>query len=134
MSPIIRYTAANARMDKGQARQYPNLSVRREGAFRMNKATMKLLGVKAGDHVEVLHDQDANEWYLRKGDKTAMQVRTGKNHSGFFHSVILHDAFMKSVPDALEGGNGRFLVAREASTVDGVKCHAVLTSSAAGKL
>lgn len=130
---IIRYTATNARMDKGQGRQDPNLSVRQEGTFRLNKATMKLLGIMAGDHVEVLCDQDANEWYLRKGDKTALPVRVGKNQAGFFRSVILHDAFMKSVPDALEGGNGRFLVAREACTVDGVKCHAVLTSSALGR-
>jgi hypothetical protein len=129
MSNIIRYTAANARMDKGRSRQSPNLSVRKEGTFRLNKAAMDLLGIKAEQHAEVLHDASSHEWYVRKGDKDGLPVRKGRNGAGFFRSVILHSAFAESYPDALESGNGRFLLATQAAKVDGVQAYAVLTSS-----
>lgn len=124
---VIRYTAENARMLRGQSLLDPVLSMRDRGAFRLNRAAMEMIGLKPGDAIAVLHDTALNEWYLCSDSESGLTVNKGKNGAGQFISVILHAAFTSTLED--EPKSGRFLVAKKPTVVDGSPSYAIITSS-----
>lgn len=121
---ITKYNALNARISNGHSRPTPCISMMGKGQFRLNKSLLEMMGATIGEGVEFL--RDGEEWYVAKAAANGLPLCMARNGAATFHSVILYDA----LSEAAEVPAGRFSVAKEAHTIDGQKCYAVLVGSA----
>lgn len=121
---IKRYNGENARMKKGSKLGQPTLLVMRKGGFRINKNLVGRMGLKAGDAVELLHDEDDGEWYLAKS-KDGLPLSKGNTGGMCFHSRLA----LEGMKDQMGCDHGTMRVADEPVEMEGLKCYALLLSS-----
>lgn len=124
-----KYNASNARLTPIDARIRPSMSMQPFGQFRVNRPLLQLLGLKHGDTVEIINDNEAGEWYITDGGKDGLPLRKTKNAGATFNSVVVCDAIKKEI----DLDKGRFDVVAEQSVVDGTKCYCILLGSAKGR-
>jgi hypothetical protein len=120
---IKRYNEKNARLAKGQCIGKPKLAVRKT-VFRLNRTLCETLGVKKHDRVEVIHDEEAGEWYLAKSDN-GLRLSNAGTQGTQFTSMILRAAIDDYLPEP-EGLTCHMTVATIPNTLDGLECFAIL--------
>ena len=121
-----KYNASNARLTPIDARIRPSMSMQPFGQFRVNRPLLQLLGLKHGDTVEIMHDNEAGEWYITDGGKDGLPLCKTKNTGATFNSVVVREAITESA----EVDKGRFDVLTEPVIIDGAKCYCILAGSA----
>jgi hypothetical protein len=122
------YDHTNARLRSGQHAE-PQVSVymARSGSFRLSTGLTKLMGLKPGDCVVVLRDED--EWYLAKSPEglRLSQCSGSRGCSVRFSSRII----VTEIEEATEiHAPASFLVSKKPTDINGYKAFAILISSA----
>lgn len=125
---IVRFTQARAEasplLTKARIRVYP------KGTIRLGKAVLSLLDVEPGGRVEVKHDDESKEWYLCKsGEGLKVWPKKG-DVGGAIYSRDLCQAIVDDVDEVTWDVGRVFTVSTKPVHVEGMKCYAILTSSA----
>ncbi len=121
---INRYNKTNAKLKRGQALGQPSISLR-DGCFRINRILCDMMDIKAGDGVEILHDEEAGEWYIAKSDNDGFNlIQTGGNALQF-GSRLMQQKMHGYLPPA-QGSTISLPVAKMANTLEGMECFAIL--------
>jgi len=121
---IKRYNTTNAKLKRGQAIGAPSVSIR-NGSFRLNRACCDLLGVEAGEGVEMIHDEKAGEWYLTKGGEDGFTLGATGNSALQFGSILMEQAMSGFLPEP-EGSTVKLNLAKVPTKVEGAQCFAIL--------
>jgi hypothetical protein len=122
---IKRYNNDTARLRKGQQALSPMLSFTAHGGVvRLNRRLSELLQVQPGDKVEVMHDEDAGEWYIAKSEGGMFLSNAGRGATQF-HSRLLMEAIKAYLPETATKAHA-CPVATIANTLEGIECFAIL--------
>lgn len=103
---------------------------RKAGLISLSKAATETIGLKAGDKVFVINDEERpKDWYVCKtDDENGFTVRTKEDTgSADFNctSVVKHIFETLGIHDAAVG----YLVAPESEEVDGMELYAIITKN-----
>jgi hypothetical protein len=122
---IKRFNNESARLRKGQQMLSPMVSFTPGGGVvRMNRRLCELLQIKPADRVEVIHDEEADEWYVCKS-ASGLHLSNAGQGAAQFHSRVLMDAIEPYLPPA-ESKAICCPVAKIPNTLEGLECYAIL--------
>jgi len=122
---IKRYNESNARLRKGQQLQNPTVSFTTHGGvIRLNRRLSEMLEVKPTDKVEIMHDEEAGEWYIAKSPSGLSLSNAGRG-STQMHSRVLMEAIAPYLPESASK-TATCTVASIANTLEGLECYAIL--------
>lgn len=121
---LITYNADNT-----VSKQSPKLSIRKQGGVFLNKAAVDNFGLKAGDKIEFVNDEDSpREWYIKciLSDK-GFELKDSKFNSLTFNSKVLTDAILDSIKF---DHSAAMLLSSSKTTIDGNDYWVIVTGSA----
>ena len=122
---IKRYNNKTARLRRGQHALSPMLSFTAHGGVvRLNRRLSELLQVRPGDKVEVMHDEEAEEWYIAKSED-GMYLSNAGGGATQFHSRLLMNAIEAYLPETATKSHA-CPVATISNTLEGMECFAIL--------
>ena len=100
------------------------------GTFRINREACELIGLKDGDQVKFLQDQeDTADWYLEKAKSGGFALRAVPKTVGslMFNNTPLSKKIAESV--GFTGRSGRVLVAGRSTEFEKRKLYGILTGT-----
>ncbi len=106
----------------------PGISIEpKKGVFTLNKMATHTTGLQDSDYVELWQDEDSpGDWYLVKTTrKTGLKVRTYKNGTVMFNSVVAARSIVSE--------RSSMLLSKESVQIEGCQAWPVITSSAVGR-
>jgi hypothetical protein len=99
------------------------------GCNRLNREACELIGLKAGDKIKFLQDEEEEgDWYIEKVKEGGFVLRTTKNATSLcFNSTPMAKKIADSV--VFEGRSGRCLIAGQPTELNKRKLFGILTNS-----
>jgi hypothetical protein len=108
----------------------PKLRVNSYGVIVINAAAAEIIGVKVGDGIELVQDEERpNDWYIIGSKKSeSLKLKDYKNSNGLVHqSGVIAKRFLKEVSrGAISVG---LLIGTESITHNGETLWPIITSS-----
>lgn len=102
----------------------PRLSFQKTGSFRINSLAVRLLGIKKGHGIIIVHDEKEGEWYIRSSEG-GIRTNIAKQGYATFFSIILADDLKETTGKA----SGSMRIVKEPTTVQSVMAYNLLVSA-----
>lgn len=122
--PMKEYNETTARKGKGSVMTEPRLSFQKTGSFRINSLAVRLLGIKKGHGIIIVHDEKEGEWYIRSSEG-GIRTNIAKQGYATFFSIILADDLKETTGKA----SGSMRIVKEPTTVQSVMAYNLLVSA-----
>lgn len=110
--------------------QPANLRIHKKGTCTLNVTAVRKLGLKAGDRISIVQDEDSPvDWYLLKNDEGFALRPAGTNIKAlmFNNYLFAHELFRSC---SLSGKSYGFRLAVVPEKKEGLELYSILTASA----